>query len=92
MANHKSSLKRIKQSLVKRERNRTAKSAMRTIIKRFNATVATDVEGAKAVMVEAVPAIAKMGSKGIIHKNNASRKISRLAKKLHKASTAGQGA
>jgi len=92
LANHKSSLKRIKQALVKRERNRTAKAAMRTIVKKFNTTVAHDVEGAKAVLAEAVPSIAKLASKGIIHKNNASRKISRLAKKLHKAATAGQGA
>ena len=85
MANHKSALKRNKQALVKRERNRTAKAAMRTIVKKFNVTVTKDVEEAKAILVEAIPSISKLGSKGIIHKNNASRKISRLAKKLHKA-------
>ena len=85
MANHKSSLKRIKQALVKRERNRTAKAAMRTVVKKFVSTVTTDVEAAKAVFAEVVPTIAKLASKGVIHKKNASRKISRLAKRLHKA-------
>ena len=88
MARHKSAIKRHKQSLTKRENNRTAKAALRTVIKKFGATVAKDPEAAKEVLAAAVPTIAKAASRGIIHKNNASRKISRLSKKLHKALTA----
>ncbi|MGC2423520.1 MAG: 30S ribosomal protein S20 [Nitrospirota bacterium] len=89
MANHKSALKRNKQSLVRRERNRQAKAALRTIVKSFNTAVAKDPETAKELLASAVPAIAKAASKGIIHKNAASRKISRLSKKLHKSATQG---
>jgi small subunit ribosomal protein S20 len=84
LANHKSAIKRNKQSLVRRERNRTAKAALRTIIKRFDAE--TEVEAAKELLAQAIPTIAKVASKGIIHKKNASRKISRLSKKLNKIS------
>ncbi|HLB25320.1 MAG TPA: 30S ribosomal protein S20 [Nitrospirota bacterium] len=89
MANHKSAIKRNKQSVKKRERNRAAKGALRTVIKKFNTAVAKEPETAKELLEAAVPAIARAGSKGIIHKNNAARRISRLTKKLNKA---GQGA
>ncbi len=91
MANHKSALKRNRQSIVRREKNRQAKAALRTLVKKFNATVTREPEAAKEALAQAVPAIAKAASKGIIHKNAASRKISRLSKRLHKSSTA-QGA
>ena len=90
MANHESALKRHKQSLKKRERNRTVKGALRTIIKKFNTVLATDTEAAREALVSAEPAINKAASKGIIHKKNASRKVSRLSKKLHKALTSAQ--
>ncbi len=86
MAHHKSAIKRLKQSEKKRESNRSARAALRTIIKKFHSAVAADPQGAKEVLAEAVPVITKSASKGIIHKKNASRKISRLSKKLHKAS------
>lgn len=86
MANHKSAIKRNKQSLVRKERNRTAKATLRTVIKKFVTTVETDAVAAKEVLAQAIPTIAKAASKGIIHKNNASRKISRLSKKLNKIS------
>ena len=85
MANHKSAVKRNKQSIKRRERNRTVKGALRTIVKKFNATVAKDAAAAKEVLAEAVPTISKAASKGIIHKNTAARKISRLTKKLNKS-------
>ncbi len=87
MANHKSALKRIKQSLKRRERNRTAKAELRSIVKKFNSALAKDAAEAKAVLADAVPTIAKAASRGIIHKNTAARSISRLAKKLNKAAT-----
>ena len=92
MAHHKSAIKRHKQSLKKREANRTAKSTLRTVIKKFDAALAKGPEEAKGVFAEALHVISKTASRGIIHKNNASRKISRIAKKLHKTATATQGA
>lgn len=88
MANHKSEIKRNKQSLKRRERNRTAKAALRTAIKKFNAAITTDVESAKSALAEVIPVIAKTASRGIIHKNTAARSISRLSARLHKAATA----
>jgi len=46
---------------------------------------AKDKAGAKDALAEAVPAIAKAGAKGVFHKNTASRKISRLTKKVNAA-------
>ena len=92
MAHHKSAIKRHKQSLAKRESNRVAKSTLRTVIKKFDAALVKGPAEAKEVFSEALHAISKTASRGIIHKKNASRKISRLSKKLHKASTAVQGA
>lgn len=88
MAHHKSAQKRIKQSLKKRERNRTVKGALRTVIKQFQTTLVKGAEEAKGVLETAVPVIAKAASKGIIHKKNAARKISRLTIKLNKAMAA----
>jgi small subunit ribosomal protein S20 len=80
MANHKSAIKRHRQSLKRRDRNRDARAAVRTAIKKVRALVAAgDENGAKTSMLEAERAIAKASSKGLYHKKNASRKISRLA-------------
>lgn len=88
MAHHKSAKKRIKQALKKRDRNRTAKGTMRTVVKLFQATVAKTPDEAKVVLEKAIPVISKAASKGIIHKKNASRKISRLTIRLNKAMAA----
>lgn len=88
MAHHKSAQKRIKQSLKKRDRNRNAKGALRTVIKQFQSALVKGPEEAKSILETAVPVIAKTASKGIIHKKNASRKISRLTIRLNKAMAA----
>ncbi len=84
MATHKSAEKRDRQNKKRRERNISAKSALRTKVK----TVDTAVEGKKkteaaTALKAAAPALAKAASKGLIHKKNASRKISRLTKKVN---------
>ena len=91
MANHKSAEKRNKQSIVKRERNRAAKSTLRTVVKSFGAAIDKGADEAKEALIAAVPVINKAASHGIIHKNNASRKVSRLSKKLHKLALAVKG-
>ncbi len=85
MANHKSAEKRNRQAQVRRLRNRSNRSAMKTAIKKVNAAVEAGVEEeAKNALRLAIPVIAKTASKGTIHKKNASRKISRLTKRVNK--------
>ncbi|MCI8735736.1 MAG: 30S ribosomal protein S20 [Lachnospiraceae bacterium] len=79
MANIKSAKKRILVNRTKAARNKSIKSATKTAIKKVYAAIdAKDKEAAKAALLAATSTIDKATSKGIYHKNNASRKISRL--------------
>jgi len=81
LANHKSALKRNKQSAVRTARNTHIRSTMRTYVKQVREAVASgDSEAAKTAMERAIPYIDKAATKGVIHKASASRKISRLSK------------
>ncbi len=85
MANHKSAEKRDRQSKVRRLRNRMNRSAMKTVIRQVEeALAAGSEEQAKAALQVAIPVIHKTASKGTIHKNTASRKVSRLTKRVNK--------
>ena len=65
-------------------RNRANRSKMKTVIKNLNEAIDTgNAEEAKTALASAVPVIAKTASKGTIHRKNASRKISRLTKKVN---------
>lgn len=84
MANHKSALKRAKQSEIRKLRNKSYKTRVKNIVKEVQEAVAEkSAEEAKAGFIRAVSTIQKTASKGVIHKNNAARKISRLARKLN---------
>ena len=84
MANHKSAEKRNRQAQVRRMRNRVNRSKMKTAIKGLNEAIENgNVEEAKSALTVTVPVIAKTASKGTIHKKNASRKISRLTKRVN---------
>jgi len=81
LANHKSAIKRMRQNAVRNTRNTHIRSTMRTFVKQVRDAVAKgDQEAAKVALDKAVPFIDKASSKGVIHKNTASRKISRLTK------------
>lgn len=84
MANHKSALKRIRSSAQRRTRNRIYRSKTRTEVKKAVNTLqtGTNVEDAIAQTRKAVSQLDKAASKGIIHKNQAARKKSRLMKRL----------
>ncbi|MBI9074992.1 MAG: 30S ribosomal protein S20 [Desulfatibacillum sp.] len=83
MANHKSALKRATQNTIRQMRNRSYKTRLRNMVKKVNQAVeAESVDEAKAILIETQAIIDKCASKGVIHKNTASRKISRLAKKV----------
>jgi small subunit ribosomal protein S20 len=84
LATHKSAEKRDRQSVKRRERNVSSKSAVKTRIKSLLSAVGTkDKEASEKALKAAVPAIDKAAAKGVIHKKNASRKISRLTKKIN---------
>ena len=89
MANHKSAEKRNRQAQASRLRNKMNKTKMKSIIRKLDeAVVAGTADVAKDVLKEATSVIARTASKGTIHKRNASRKISRLAKRVNKMTTA----
>ena len=84
MANHKSAEKRNRQAQARRLRNRVNRSKMKTVVRSLNEAINSgSVEEAKAALETAAPVIAKTASKGTIHKKNASRKISRLTKRVN---------
>lgn len=84
MPNIKSAIKRVKVSEKRRLRNASQKSALRTAVKSFETAAAgNDVETAKAALIAASKKLDKAATKGLIHKNAAARKKSRLAKQLN---------
>ena len=88
MANHKSALKRAKQNEVKRIRNKSYKSKVKKTVKEVKAAVANNsADETNQRFPKAVSIISKAASKGFIHKNNAARKISRLARKVNQLKT-----
>ena len=79
MAHHKDAIKRIKQNEKARARNRQYRSAMRNQIKRVRDAIASgDAKAAQEQFREAVSTIHRIAGKGIIHRNQAARRISRL--------------
>ena len=83
MANHKSALKRIRTSERRRARNRVFISRARTEVKQARAEIASsDLSGAREAVLTAIRVLDKAANKGILHKNNAARRKSRLMKKL----------
>jgi small subunit ribosomal protein S20 len=84
LATHKSAEKRDRQSKVRRERNIAAKSTIKTKVKTVLAAVeGKNKENSVSALKSTVPSLAKAAAKGLIHKKNASRKISRLTKKVN---------
>ena len=85
MANIKSAIKRNKQNNVKRVKNRVYRGSARTAVQKARAEIDAAKKPGKetaAATQEAISALDKAAQKGIIHKNNAARRKSRLMKKL----------
>jgi small subunit ribosomal protein S20 len=86
MANIKSQIKRNRQNEARRQRNKSERSRLRTMTKRVtDALESGDQDAATEAYRAAAQAYDKAAAKGIIHKNKASNKKSRLAKKLTSA-------
>jgi small subunit ribosomal protein S20 len=84
LANHKSAIKRAKQSEQNRIRNRSRRTRMKHAIRSLEEALASqNPEQAMNRLKEAVSVIDKTASKGVIHRNLASRKISRLTQKVN---------
>lgn len=86
MANHKSAIKRIRSSERKRLQNRIVRGRARTAVKRVRqALEGGDVAGAQQSILVAIRSLDKAVSKGVLHRNNAARRKSRLMKAFHRA-------
>jgi len=84
LATHKSAEKRDRQNKKNRARNIAAKSALKTKIKSVVENVnSKNKEKSINALKTAIPALNKAASKGLIHKKNAARKVSRLTKKVN---------
>ncbi len=85
MANIKSAKKRILVNNAKAERNKAIKSGVKTAIKKVKVAIeANDAAAAKEALVAATTIIDKAATKGVYHKSNAARKISRLTIAVNK--------
>jgi small subunit ribosomal protein S20 len=87
---HKSTIRRARQAERRHERNRATVNTVKTLIKKVqSAMVEKKVDEAKASLQEATSAIGKAVSKGILHRNTASRRISRLTLRVNALSGSG---
>ncbi len=83
MANIKSQIKRNRQNEGRRRRNKSVRSALKTRVKRFEQAVASgDADAAQQEYAATARALDKAASAGIIHKNKAANRKSRLARRL----------
>ena len=85
MANSKSALKRWRQSLAARDRNRSIKSRTRTALGKALAAIQDDASTAEEVVRSAVSALDRAAQSGVIHANAAARGKSRLLKRYNLA-------
>ncbi len=85
MANHQSAKKRAIQTIARTTRNRSTVNRMRTTLKKVEDCIkGKDVAKAQELVKAAQAEVMKTAQKGIIHKNTAARKISRLVARIRK--------
>jgi len=88
LANHKSALKRAKQNEIRRTRNKGTKTRTKNVTKSIELALGGDSpEDAVALLNDAKSVIDKAAKKGVIHKNTAARKISRLTKQVNSSAS-----
>ena len=92
MANHKSAIKRHQQSIRRHQRNQSLQSRVRTLVKKVRAAIdAKDQETIAEKIREVNGLLDKAVAKGVLKRNTASRKLSRLARAAHRAVPSVQG-
>ena len=86
MANTKSAMKRVRSSRRRAAHNQVTRSTARTYVKKARQLIEQgSLDEAETVVVQAVSALDKAAEKGVIHRNNAARRKSRLVKMLNQA-------
>ncbi len=84
MAHHKDAIKRARQNEERRIRNKHYKSRMRNQIKTLRSAIQDgNTEKARDILPKTVSIIQRLAQKGIIHKRNAARKVSRLTRAVN---------
>jgi small subunit ribosomal protein S20 len=92
LATHKSALKRHRQSLKRRSRNQAVKSQLRTLVKKVREAIEQkDAGRATTELRVAARALDKAVTKGVVHRNNASRRLARLARRVNQLQGAQAG-
>lgn len=84
MPNTKSAAKRVRQTIKRTLRNRRVKSQIRTAIRKFEEAAQEDLNLAEERLRQALKSLDKAASKGVIHRNKAARKKSRLTRRFNK--------
>lgn len=90
MANTKSAQKRIRVAERKRQRNQAVRSKVRTLVKKVQTNIADKAPASPEALTEALRALDMAASKGVIHKNNAARRKSRLVRRYNIANGIGK--
>src|SRR5947209_14275741 len=85
MANTKSAIKRERNAEKRHQRNVAVKSSTRTFVKKARSSIAANPGEAQADIIAAISALDRATKKGVIHRNNASRRKSRLMKAFNVA-------
>ena len=85
MPNIKSQKKRVITNEKSTANNRSIKSSLKSTIKKAEASIAAGSEDSKTVLSGATSAIDKAAAKGVLHKNTAARKVSKMMKKANTA-------
>ncbi len=88
MANHKSAIKRAKQNEIRRNRNRSRKTRIKKIVKQVRLAADSNPDESLKILNAAKSEIHRGAKTGVIHKNTASRKISRLTKLINRRQSA----
>jgi small subunit ribosomal protein S20 len=89
MANNPGAKKRVRKTLRRTEVNKARRSRVRTFVRRFEeALTAGDLGAARTAFIDAESELMRAVTKGVIHKNTGSRKVSRLAAQLKKLQAA----
>lgn len=84
MANHKSAIKRARQNEERRLRNRARKTRMKNVIRSLEEAIASNSKDTAVERLKsAIAVIDTTASKGVIHKNTASRKVARLSRRVN---------
>jgi len=83
VANTRSAIKRMKQSEQRRQRNRAARSTIRSSVKTARTALAGKSSDSRAAVQEAIRTLDRAVTRGVMHRNTAARKKSALARKLN---------